>query len=76
MKEYFMMGLLCIINPLTGQENCAYIHEDPIKYYSKEVCREEAVKKVNEMGANLTSEGIHISYFLINCIVDKKQKNT
>ena len=47
MKEFFMMGMLCLINPMTGQEQCALIHEDPIMYYSKSVCKQEAVKKVN-----------------------------
>ncbi len=71
-----MLGLLCLINPMTGQQECLYIREEPIIYYEHNVCREEAVKKVNEMGTNLTSQGIKISMFYINCVVDKNKLNT
>lgn len=76
MKEFFMMGMLCLINPMTGQEQCALIHEDPIMYYSKSVCKQEAVKKVNEMRVNLTSNGFEISKIFMNCLVDKNKLNT
>ena len=76
MKEFFMMGMLCLINPMTGQEQCAFIHEDPIMYYSEPVCKQEAVKKVNEMAVNLTSKGFEISKIFMNCLVDKNKLNT
>ncbi len=76
MKEFFMMGMLCLINPMTGQEQCAFIHENPIKYYPKSVCEQKAVEKVNEMGVNLTSNGFKISKLYMNCIVDSSKLNT
>lgn len=76
MKEFFMMGVLCMINPVTSMNQCMYIHEDPIIYYSEEDCKTAAVKKVNEMGTNLTSEGIQITQLKMNCIVDKSKQNT
>ena len=76
MKEFFMMGMLCLINPMTGQEQCAFIHEDPIMHYPESVCKEKAVKKVNEMGVNLTSKGFEISQLYMNCLVDKNRLNT
>ena len=71
-----MMGMLCLINPMTGQEQCAFIHEDPIRYYSESVCKQEAVKKVNEMGVNLTARGFEITQLYMNCLVDKNRLNT
>ncbi len=76
MKEFFMFGLLCLINPMTGQQECLYIRENPIIYYEEKSCKEEAVKKVNEMGHNLTNQGFQISLFFINCLVDKSKLNT
>ena len=76
MKEFFMMGMLCLINPLTGLEQCAFIHEDPIMYYSKSVCEQKALEKVNKMAVNLTSEGFKISKLYMNCLVDKNRLNT
>tara|TARA_Y100001970_G_C13510516_1_gene498080 strand:+ start:137 stop:367 length:231 start_codon:yes stop_codon:yes gene_type:complete len=76
MKEFFMMGMLCLINPFTGQELCTFIHEDPIMYYPKEVCEKKAVEKVNEMGVNLTERGFEISELYMNCLVDKNRLNT
>ena len=76
MKEFFMMGMLCLINPLTGQEQCAFIHEDPIMYYPEKVCEEKAVEKVNEMGVNLTERGFEISQLYMKCLVDKNRLNT
>ena len=76
MAEYFMIGILCLINPLSGEQNCAYVNEDPIKYYTKEVCLKNAVKKVNEMGDNLTSKGFVVTHLVINCVVDKQKQNT
>ena len=76
MKEFFMFGLLCLINPMTDQQECIYIREDPIIYYEESVCRQESVKKVNEMGTNLTSQGFEISVFIMNCLVDKSRLNT
>jgi len=76
MKEFFMFGLLCLINPISGQEECLYIKENPTIYYEEKICKVEAVKKVNEMGSNLTSQGFQISIFFINCLVDKNKQNT
>ena len=76
MKEFFMMGMLCLINPVTGQEQCAFIHEDPILFYTEEICNVEAVKKVNEMGVNLTARGFKITELYMNCLVDKNRLNT
>ncbi len=76
MKEFFMFGLLCLINPITNQQECLYIKEDPVIYYEQNVCKEEAIKKVNEMGTNLTSQGFKISLFFINCLVDTDKLNT
>ena len=76
MKEFFMMGVLCVINPVTSMNQCMYIHEDPIIYYTEEDCKIAAVKKVNEMGTNLTSQGFNISQLSIKCVVDKSKLNT
>ena len=76
MKEFFMMGVLCMINPVTSMNQCMVIHEDPIIFYLEKDCKTAAVKKVNEMGTNLTSQGIKISMFYINCVVDKNKLNT
>lgn len=76
MAEYFMIGILCLINPLSGEQNCAYINENPIKYYTKEICHQNAVKKVNEMADNLTSKGFTVTHLAINCVVDNKKQNT
>ena len=76
MKEFFMMGVLCMINPVTSMNQCMYIHEDPIIYYSEEDCKIAAVKKVNEMGTNLTSQGMIIAQLNIRCVVDNKRLNT
>ena len=76
MKEFFMMGMLCLINPVTSHEQCAFIHENPIMFYTEEVCHVEAVKKVNEMGVNLTARGFEITQLYMNCLVDKNRLNT
>jgi hypothetical protein len=76
MKEFFMMGVLCLVNPVTNMQQCMYIHEDPIKYYTEEQCKAEAIKKVNEMGTNLTSQGMIIAQLNIRCVVDNKRLNT
>jgi hypothetical protein len=76
MKEFFLFGILCVLESFSGIEKCAYIHEDPIKYYDEKTCMDLAYKKVNEMGTNLTSEGIQITQLKMNCIVDKSKQNT
>jgi|9_EtaG_2_1085328.scaffolds.fasta_scaffold49608_4 hypothetical protein len=76
MKEFFMMGVLCLINPVTSMDQCMYVHENPIIYYTEEDCKIESVKKVNEMGTNLTSQGFVISQLSITCVVDKSKLNT
>ncbi len=53
-----------------------YLNKDPIKYYTEEDCKTLAVKKVNKMGTNLTSQGFVISQLSITCVVDKSKLNT
>ena len=74
MTEYFLLGLLCLINPITGHQDCAYVNENPIIYYTKEECNIKKVEKTTEMAANLTSKGFEISYIDIQCILDTKAK--
>jgi hypothetical protein len=76
MKEFFLFGILCTINPMTGVEQCAYINEDPIIYYYEKTCNDLAVKKVNEIGINLTKSGVKISQLRMTCIVDNSKVNT
>mgnify|MGYP001091595696 FL=1 len=76
MKEFFLFGILCTINPMTGVEQCAYINEDPIIYYYEKTCNDLAVKKVNEIGVNLTKSGVKISQLRMTCIVDNSKVNT
>ena len=76
MKEFFMFGILCTLNPMTGVEYCAYINEDPIVYYYEKTCNDLVVKKVNEIGVNLTEVGVKITQLNMACIVDKSKVNT
>ena len=76
MKEFFMIGILCVLEPFSDTERCAYINEDPIKYYDEKTCVDLTYKKINEMGTNLTSEGIQITQLKMTCIVDKSKQNT
>ena len=61
---------------MTGVEQCAYINEDPIIYYYEKTCNDLAVKKVNEIGVNLTKSGVKISQLRMTCIVDNSKVNT
>ena len=76
MKEFFMMGMLCLINPMSGQEHCAMLHEDPIMFYREEVCKVEASKKVNEIAVQMTERGFYVTRIFMNCVVDKNRQNT
>ena len=76
MKEFFLFGILCTINPMTGVEQCAYINEDPIIYYDEKTCKDLAVKKVKEIGVNLTEVGVKITQLKMACIVDNSNVNT
>jgi len=70
-----MIGILCISS--FTEPDCIFFNENPIKNYSSfESCQKEAVKKVNEMGVNLTSKGFQISKLYMNCLVDKNRLNT
>ena len=76
MKEFFMMGVLCLINPMTGHEHCAMLHEDPIVFYQQNVCKVEAVKKVNKIAVQMTERGFYVTRIFMNCVVDKDKQNT
>ncbi len=76
MKEFFMMGVLCLLNPMTGQEHCAMLHENPILFYEKNDCIVAADKKVNEMAVEMTEKGFQITKIFMNCVVDKNKQNT
>jgi len=76
MKEFFMMGVLCLINPMTGHEHCAMLHEDPIVFYQQNVCKVEAVKKVNKIAVEMNEKGFQITKIFMNCVVDKDKQNT
>ena len=76
MSEFFLMGLLCLIDPLTGTNHCAYINENPIVYYDKKRCAERKVEKANEIAVNLTARGFQISYLDMECILDNNRQDT
>lgn len=76
MKEYFLAGIICLLNPISDQPQCLKFHEDPINYYSLDECKVIATQKVNEIGANFASQGFQILDLRIACMVDKDQKNT
>ena len=76
MKEFFMIGILCMINPITGIEQCVYIHEDPIVFYHEKTCNDLIIKKTNEIGVNLIKSGVQISQLRMTCTVDKSKQNT
>ena len=74
MKEFFILGVLCVLNPETYKPDCMTFHEEPIKFYTLEQCNTQAVKKVNEIGADFTSKGFYITRLDITCLVDKSKK--
>jgi hypothetical protein len=76
MKEYFLAGMICLLNPISERPQCMNFYEDPINYYSLEDCKVAATQKVNEIGDNFTSQGFQILELRIVCLVDKEQKNT
>jgi len=76
MKEYFLAGLICLLNPVSDRPHCMQFKEDPIVYYSLEQCKAVATKKVNEIASNFTSQGFQILELKIECLVDKVSKNT
>jgi len=76
MSEFFLLGVLCILDLSSAMERCSFIEENPIKFYREAECKELAVKKVNEIGANLTSQGIKVTQLKIACVVDKDKLNT
>ena len=76
MKEYFLAGLICFLNPIIEQPVCMQFKEDPIVYYSLEQCKMLATTKINEIAANFTSQGFQILELKIVCLVDKVSKNT
>ena len=76
MKEYFLAGLICLLNPISDRPYCMQFKEDPIVYYSLEQCKAVATTKVNEIASNFTSQGFQILELKIVCIVDKVSKNT
>jgi hypothetical protein len=76
MKEYFLAGLICLLNPISDRPYCMQFKEDPIVYYSLEQCKAVATTKVNEIAANFTSQNFQILELKIVCLVDKVSKNT
>ena len=76
MKEYFLAGLICLLNPVSDRPHCMQFKEDPIVYYSLEQCKAVATTKVNEIASNFTSQGFQILELKIVCLVDKVSKNT
>lgn len=76
MNEFFMFGVLCLLSPISGLEECAYITEQPKKFYFENECYAQAVEKVNEMGMDLTAKGFHITHLQIYCVVDNMKQNT
>ena len=40
------------------------------------MAKDVAVKKVNEIGVNLTEVGVKITQLKMSCIVDKSKQNT
>ena len=76
MKEYFLAGMICLLNPISDQPQCFNFHEDPIKYYNLEDCKAVSAQKTNEMANNFTANGFQILELRIACLVDKEHKNT
>ena len=76
MKEYFLAGLICLLNPISDRPYCMQFKEDPIVYYSLEQCKAVATRKVNEIASNFTSQGFQILELKIVCLVDRVSKNT
>ena len=76
MKEYFLAGIICLLNPISDLPECLIFNEDPINYYSLDECKVIATQKVNEIGVNFTFQGFQILDLRIACMVDKEQKNT
>lgn len=76
MKEYFLFGMLCLVSPFSGAQNCAYMNEDPIKYYDQNTCEKRKVEKTAEIATSFTEKGFEISYLELNCVVDNRNKNT
>tara|TARA_Y100000004_G_scaffold195590_1_gene263019 strand:+ start:105 stop:335 length:231 start_codon:yes stop_codon:yes gene_type:complete len=76
MQEYFLIGLLCLVNPLTGLDQCAYINENPIKLYDLQNCKNQSMSKTKEIVVEMTEKGFFVSYINIECYVDKSKKKT
>jgi hypothetical protein len=76
MKEYFIAGMICLLNPVSDMPQCFNFHEDPINYYNLEDCKAFSTQKANEMADNFTANGFQILELRIACLVDKQHKNT
>ena len=76
MKEFIMIGYLCMINPISDLENCAFLNEEPIKYYYEKECNDQTFKKINEIGTKLTTQGFIITDLKMWCTIDKTRLNT
>ena len=76
MKEYFLFGILCLINPVSGDSHCAYINEQPIIYYEKNQCEDRKVEKTAEIANSFTKHGFKVSHINLSCIVDNINKPT
>ena len=76
MKELFMMGLICLLNPVNEQPYCLNFFEDPKNYYVLEDCKLAATEKVNKIKDNFTERGFIIIRLQIACVVDNNKLNT
>jgi len=76
MKEYFLAGFICLLNPVNERPHCISFFEDPRIYYSLEVCKDKAQQKVNKIGVNFTEKGFNILDLKVFCLVDNNEKNT
>ncbi len=76
MKEYFLAGLICLLNPVNERPHCIQFYEDPTIYYSLDKCKIKAHEKVNEIAVKFNEKGFTILDLKVLCLIDKAEKNT